>query len=162
MRYGRIRGVYDPTLLFEMLMVKVQVFIDVMFPVTQHHMPKAFWLRLARSTDGEVENRKLSRQRLRCSDTGLTSATWRRCEDSTEGVWKSPTGRSALAAGLRMHSEQHHECDEFTDAEEGEKGMMCKVNETDPSRRLCHDVAALIITALHISKLEESLSAAQM
>jgi len=61
-----------------------------------------------------------------------------------------------------MHFVNHHECDEFTDAEEGEKGMMCKVNETDSRRRLCHDIAALIITVLHISKLEEFLSAAQM
>jgi len=61
-----------------MLMVKVQVFIDVMFPVTQHHMPKAFWLRLARLAHVETEEQGMARQRLLCSEKELKSAAWRR------------------------------------------------------------------------------------
>jgi hypothetical protein len=45
--------------------------------------------------------------------------------DSTEAARGKSSRDQSSAVGLRMHSEQCHECDKFVDAEEREKGMMC-------------------------------------
>jgi hypothetical protein len=72
-RDGRIDGVYDPTLRFEMLLVKVVYRRHVSCDAC--HMPEAFWRRLARSTYGvEVEEQGLLQERLWCRDTELKSA----------------------------------------------------------------------------------------
>lgn len=70
---SRIEGVYDPTLRFEMLMVKVVYRRHG--PCDACHMPEAFWRRLARSTYGvEVEEWAWLQERLWYRDTELKSA----------------------------------------------------------------------------------------